>query len=311
MAAGSTWHHTRGERRSKPACGSACSFGAVIFADRVARVAPVACVALVTLQATVLLVPVGRVATLDVPPTTATDTVWRLPPPEIYELSSTRNLIHIVLDTFPTHTFADILDADRPAFDRDWPGFTFFANHLGTHRNTFLSMPAMLSGVAYRNEMPIRQFLTYHPSIFHTLGRQGTLEAIITALFLLAATRLVRDGTEVNARRFRRVALAGGIATFFSVPAVFVTFPVVNLGALYAVRTWIQRRQSVRSILWSAAAYNGMVAAAWWLLRSRSNPGIRGRFAGRIHAGRLGGCGLDLPGRSGRSTADDQPARMD
>ena len=33
---------------------------AVIFADRVARVAPVACVALVTLQATVLLVPVGR-----------------------------------------------------------------------------------------------------------------------------------------------------------------------------------------------------------------------------------------------------------
>ena len=36
---------------------------AVIFADRVTRVAPVACVALVTLQATVLLVPVGRVAT--------------------------------------------------------------------------------------------------------------------------------------------------------------------------------------------------------------------------------------------------------
>ena len=131
---------------------------AVVFADRVARVAPVACVALVTLQATVLLVPVGRVATLDAPPTTATETAWRLPPPEIYELSSTRNLIHIVLDTFPTHTFADILDADRPAFDRDWPGFTFFANHLGTHRNTFLSMPAMLSGVAFRNEMPFRDF---------------------------------------------------------------------------------------------------------------------------------------------------------
>ena len=36
---------------------------AVIFADMVTRVAPVACVALVTLQATVLLVPVGRAAT--------------------------------------------------------------------------------------------------------------------------------------------------------------------------------------------------------------------------------------------------------
>ena len=119
------------------------------------------------------------------------------------------------------------------------------------------------------------QLLAHYSVYVH----QYTLEAVTTALFLLAATRLVRDGTEVEARRFRRVALAGGIATFFSVPAVFITFPVVNLGALYAVRTWIQRRQPVRSILWSAAAYNGMVGAAWWLLRSRSNPGIRGRFA--------------------------------
>ena len=119
------------------------------------------------------------------------------------------------------------------------------------------------------------QLLAHYTVFVH----QYTLEAVITALILLAATRLVRDGTEVDARRFRRVALAGGIATFFSVPAVFVTFPVVNLGALYAVRTWIQRRQPMRSILWSAAAYNGMVGAAWWLLRSRSNPGIRGRFA--------------------------------
>ena len=146
---------------------------AVVFADRVARVAPVACVALVTLQATVLLVPVGSVATLDAPPTTATETAWRLPPPEIYELSSTRNLIHIVLDTFPSRTFVDILDTDRPAFNRDWPGFTFFANHLGVYSTTFFSMPAMLSGVAFRNEMPFDEFLTRHPSIFHALGQRG------------------------------------------------------------------------------------------------------------------------------------------
>ena len=146
---------------------------AVMFADGITRVAPVACVALVTLQATVLLVPFSRVATLDAPPTTATETAWRLPPPEIYELSTTRNLIHIVLDTFPTHTFADILDTDRSAFNRDWPGFTFFANHLGSHRITFFSMPAMLSGVAFRNEMPFDEFLTRHPSIFHALGQQG------------------------------------------------------------------------------------------------------------------------------------------
>ena len=129
--------------------------------------------ALVTLQATVLVVPVGRMATADVPSTAAAETAWQLPPPEIYELSGTRNLIHIVLDTFPSRTFVDILDADRPTFDRDWPGFTFFANHLGAHRTTAFSMPAMLSGVAFRNEMPFNEFLTRHPSIFHVLGQRG------------------------------------------------------------------------------------------------------------------------------------------
>ncbi len=128
------------------------------------------------LQAIVLLVPMSREAT--VPgitggPSNDAETTWRLPPPEIYELSGTRNLIHIVLDTFPSPTFAGILDADRPAFNRDWPGFTLFANHLGAHRTTLAAMPAMLSGVAFRNEMPFREFVARHPSVFHVLGQQG------------------------------------------------------------------------------------------------------------------------------------------
>ena len=149
---------------------------ATVFADVVARTAPVASVALVALQATVLLVPMNREATVPLAsggPSENAETAWRLPPPEIYELSGTRNLIHIVLDTFPTQTFAGILDADGAVFDRDWPGFTYFANHLGAHRTTLGSMPAMLSGVAYRNEMPFREFAARHPSVFHALGRQG------------------------------------------------------------------------------------------------------------------------------------------
>ena len=31
--------------------------------------------------------------------------------------------------------------------------------------------------------------------------------------------------------------------------------------------------------MWSTAAYNGMVAAAWWLLRNRSSPALRSEFA--------------------------------
>ena len=119
------------------------------------------------------------------------------------------------------------------------------------------------------------QLLAHYTVFVH----QYTLEAVITALFLLGSTWFVREGSRIDPRRFRRVALAGGAATFFAVPAVFIAFPVVNLGAIYAVRDWLTRREPVRSILWSAAAYNALVAAAWWLLRSRSNPTIRGRFA--------------------------------
>ena len=149
---------------------------AVVFAGVVFRAAPVASGLLVALQAVVLLVPMSRDAAVPgiaAGPSDAAGTTWRLPPPEIYELSSTRNIIHIVLDAFPSRTFASIVDADRLAFDRDWPGFTFFADHLGAHRNTFLSMPAMLSGVAFSNEMPFREFRDRHPSVFHVLGQQG------------------------------------------------------------------------------------------------------------------------------------------
>ena len=152
---------------------------AVVFAGVVFRAAPVASGVLVALQAVVLLVPMSRDAAVPgiaAGPSDAAGTTWRLPPPEIYELSSTRNIIHIVLDAFPSRTFASIVDADRLAFDRDWPGFTFFADHLGAHRNTFLSMPAMLSGVAFSNEMPFREFREFrdrHPSVFHVLGQQG------------------------------------------------------------------------------------------------------------------------------------------
>ena len=149
---------------------------AVVFASVVARAAPVASGVLVALQAIVLLIPMSREARVPgiagALPDDAKSVGW-LPPPEIFELSSTRNIIHIVLDAFPSRTFTQILDADRSAFNRDCSGFTFFANHLGAHRTTLGSMPAMLSGVAFRNEMPFREFVASHPSVFHVLGQQG------------------------------------------------------------------------------------------------------------------------------------------
>ena len=156
---------------------------ATVFAAAVVRVATAASSLLVALQATALLLPGTALPAgwSSVGPAGGNAVRWRLPPAEIYELSSTRNLIHIVLDMFPTHTFAEILESDRPLFDRHWSGFTFFRDHLGAFRTTKASMPAMLTGVAYRNEMPFQDFIV-RPSVFHALGQQGYRLRAITSL---------------------------------------------------------------------------------------------------------------------------------
>ena len=147
---------------------------ALVFAVAVSRAAPTASALLVALQVAVLILPPPAPAEGRPASSNAAER-WRLPPPEIFELSAGRNLIHIVLDTFPSNLFAAIRDADPLAFDRAWSGFTFFRDHLGAFTGTTPSMPAMLTGVAWRNETetPIGSFARRHPTIFHALGQQG------------------------------------------------------------------------------------------------------------------------------------------
>ena len=150
------------------------------FAGAVSRAAPTASALLVGLQAAVLLLPPLAPAASR-PESGGAAESWRLPPAAIYELSADRNLIHIVLDMFPTHIFAEIRDGDRPAVDRGWSGFTFFREHLGAFRTTLGSMPAMLTGVPWRNEEPFDRYARRHPSVFHALGRHGYRLRSLTA----------------------------------------------------------------------------------------------------------------------------------
>ena len=146
---------------------------ATFFANAVSRAAPAASVLLMSLQAVVLLgltlAPSGGSSG------DGDDEVagWSPVPPEVYELSRSRNIVHIVLDMFPSHILAEIRDADPSTFDRAWSGFTFYRNHLGAFPTTIASMPAMLTGIPYRNDMRISDYRRTHPSVFHALGQHG------------------------------------------------------------------------------------------------------------------------------------------
>ena len=145
---------------------------AAVFARKVSAVAAVGSELLIALQVIALMVPIFTAdseARGDAP-------AWRPPPGQIYQLSRDQNVIHIVLDAFLSEMFAEVIERERSTFDRDFSGFTFFADHLGAFPTTRASMPAMLTGIAYRNEMPLDPFIRENirdRSIFSVLAGQG------------------------------------------------------------------------------------------------------------------------------------------
>lgn len=102
-------------------------------------------------------------------------TRWRGPSDAMFELSRTRNAFHLVLDSFQSDAFLDVVQADRAEMDRAFSGFVFYADHAGAFPTTMVSIPAMLTGSAYRNEEPIPQYMRTHfekGSLFRALRAQ-------------------------------------------------------------------------------------------------------------------------------------------
>ena len=142
---------------------------ALVFARPIGRIAPFAALAFLAVQATAGLFAHTQSAT--------TDRVrWIEPPPAIFQFSSVHNVIHIVLDEFQSDVFNDIFTQDRAAFDRQFTGFHYFADHAGSFPTTSFSMPAMLAAQAYRNQQPAPDFVREafkQSSIFEKVARAG------------------------------------------------------------------------------------------------------------------------------------------
>ncbi len=135
---------------------------------------------------------------------------------------------------------------------------------------------------------------------------QYAFDFLMTALFLLAASRLFDKGYTIDARRFAWMALAGGAAIFFSVPSVFISASIMHVGAWIAVRNWIcdprdpHDRDTVIRTLRSTAAYDATVLAGYLLLRGRSNEAIRSIFAEEFMPHESAAAATDFLAESGR-----------
>jgi hypothetical protein len=134
------------------AAWSAAILSALLFSRRISRIAPFASIAFLAVQAAAIaLSSVGAGATRA--------PEWSEPPTALYQFSSARNVVHIVLDEFQSDVFTQILDQDRTTLDRQFSGFQYFSDHAGSFPTTTFSMPAMLTGQEYRNQKPAPDFV--------------------------------------------------------------------------------------------------------------------------------------------------------
>jgi hypothetical protein len=142
---------------------------AIGAARRIAPIAPFASAVLLTLQTAVLVASSFQAAD-------RTHAEWRGPSDSMFDLSRTKNALHIVLDGFQSDLFHEILLEDRERLDRSFSGAVFFADHTGAFPTTIVSIPAMLTGSVYRNERPLQRYVRDHfqkGSLFKSLRAGG------------------------------------------------------------------------------------------------------------------------------------------
>lgn len=75
-----------------------------------------------------------------------------------FEFSKGRNVLLVVLDEFQCDVFASLLQTD-PSLRHSLDGFTYFKNAVAPARQTFPSVPTMLTGIRYDNSVSVPAYL--------------------------------------------------------------------------------------------------------------------------------------------------------
>ncbi len=128
-----------------------------------------------------------------------------LVPKDIFRFSSDQNVIHLVLDSFQSDIFESIVESAPEQYSPDLDGFTFFRETTGSFPVTWASIPALLSGVNYKNQVPRSQFES-------EILRTKTIGNI-----------LFDGGYEVDVVTWRPHYMQGKMTNFFAIPFPYVS----------------------------------------------------------------------------------------
>lgn len=75
----------------------------------------------------------------------------------LYRFSSGQNVLIVLMDAFQSDVFMELLN-DDPSLATKLEGFTFFPDTLGVAASTYLTLPSVHTGHAYKAEMNVQEF---------------------------------------------------------------------------------------------------------------------------------------------------------
>ena len=166
------------------------------------------------------------------------------PPDEIYQFAAQRNALLIVLDAFQSDVFDEIVEADRERYDRSLAGFVFFADNAGAFPTTALSIPAMLSGALYENDVPMLEFALEklrEDSLARALSRSGWETDVISVI-----RQFVDPGADYTFQLSLAYVSAKTASRFTAAQlldlSLFRHAPTLLKPAVYADRQWLLQR---------------------------------------------------------------------
>jgi hypothetical protein len=127
---------------------------AVFFFKKIYGITRTASIALISLQTLFL-----AISSIQHPQVWKNKAEHIKPPEEIFEFSSTQNVIHIILDELQSDVFQEIIEKDTNYYYNVFDGFTFFKETVGSFPTTIMSVPAFYSEEIYHNDKPIWDFV--------------------------------------------------------------------------------------------------------------------------------------------------------
>ena len=174
------------------------------------------------------------------------------PKSSVFGYSATTNVIFIVLDAFQSPTFSELLE-EHPEYREQLQGFTSFNENTGVLSSTAMSIPAMLSGEMYYNQVERTRFLDTAlterslPEFLATRGYRSNLVTLrqYCGFFELASCQRIGDFDDVDSKQTESVRLYD--------LALFRYSPHYAKQKIYDDHVWL-----LESLLISDSAASGM-----------------------------------------------------